>query len=214
MIGVVYCVAYLRLMVPCELPLPLAPEPQPFHYGKATNRSDLANARVLRPYWPEALPTPKDRPEVVLPPQPKRKQTKPQEQTMVASYAPSRGLAKVVQTKVPKGLFVRSDGNEQTDCLPNNKRLWAAMKKVRNNFGKPLIIESAYRSPEYNAALRKKSNGVAKNSQHMKCAAIDFRIDGVSIGRLARYVRSLPEIGGVGVYKGWVHMDTGNYRNW
>ena len=144
----------------------------------------------------------------------KRKKTEDvDDNTLVASFAPSKavGLMKLVPKSIEKdnkNLFVKSDGNEQTHCLHKDSKLWSAMNKVRKRFGKPLIIESAYRSPAYNAALRKRSRGVAKHSQHMNCKAIDFRVDGVGMRELHKYVRSLPEIGGIGLYRNWVHMDS------
>lgn len=133
----------------------------------------------------------------------------------VAAYMPGTGLLDIFKgLDSSNKLFIKAEGNEVTDCLHHNKRLWIAMQKIRKKFGKPLIIESGYRSPSYNAALRRKSKRVAKHSQHMKCAAIDFRINGISMRRLQRYVRSLPEIGGVGIYSRWVHIDTGSKRDW
>lgn len=201
----VYCVMALRLSVPCQLPEPVAHEPQAFHYGKATDRSWPSQIRTLRPYPPSQYPIIGKRPEKPV----------SSRGEVLAAYAEPKGLARAVTRNWKgKSLFVKSDGNEQTECLHKNKRLWSAMQKIRSHFGRHLIIESAYRSPEYNAALRKRSKGVARNSYHMRCAAIDFRVPGVSIPKLARYVRSLPEVGGIGTYRSWVHIDTGRRRYW
>lgn len=157
--------------------------------------------------------------EVITAARGKKRIKKIEDNVILASFAPSKatGLLKLVPKSIEKDngtLFVKADGNEQTHCLHKDAKLWSAMQKVRKKFGKPLIIESAYRSPAYNAALRKRSKGVAKHSQHMNCKAIDFRVPGVSMRTLQTYVRSLSEIGGVGLYANWVHMDTGSVRNW
>jgi hypothetical protein len=206
-------VCQIVFAVVCSLARPDLPEPQLMGYGPATNRAQIPQAflpplPVVGPLVAMKPQRPRQRPE-------KRGQERPEEGLAVlASYAPTRSA---VPSRVWRGqgdLFVLSDGNEQTGCLHKNKRLYTAMKKIRAHFGKPLVIESAYRSPAYNAALRKRSKGVAKSSLHMKCAAIDFRISGVPIRTIARYAATLPEVGGIGVYRSWVHVDTGSRRYW
>jgi uncharacterized protein YcbK (DUF882 family) len=50
----------------------------------------------------------------------------------------------------------------------------------------------------------------------MSCEAADIAIQGVSKWTLARYVRSLPGRGGVGIYcrSRFVHVDIGDKRDW
>ena len=49
----------------------------------------------------------------------------------------------------------------------------------------------------------------------MSCRALDVYVTSVSKDALRSYVRTLPEIGGVGIYaSGAIHMDTGPVRNW
>ena len=78
-------------------------------------------------------------------------------------------------------------------------------------------VVSAYRSPQTNAALRARSRGVAKNSQHVRGKAIDFYIPGVPIADL-RAVAMQMQGGGVGYYPSsgspFVHVDTGSVRAW
>lgn len=79
----------------------------------------------------------------------------------------------------------------------------------------PIQILSGYRSPQTNANLAKRSNGVAKNSLHMKGKAIDFRMS----GHKAKTLRQLAintRRGGVGYYpaKDFIHIDTGPIRSW
>lgn len=76
-------------------------------------------------------------------------------------------------------------------------------------------VISAYRSPETNNLLRNKSNGVAKNSQHIPGKAIDVRLRGMETSVLRDTALELKR-GGVGYYakSDFVHVDTGRVRRW
>ncbi len=76
-------------------------------------------------------------------------------------------------------------------------------------------VLSGYRTPETNAALRKRSNGVAKYSLHMEARAMDINIPGVPAKAIQQNAIAM-KAGGVGYYAnaGFVHIDTGNVRNW
>jgi uncharacterized protein YcbK (DUF882 family) len=78
-------------------------------------------------------------------------------------------------------------------------------------------IVSGYRSPETNSMLRKRSRGVAKNSQHTRGRAMDFYLPDVPLAKL-RAIGLRMEVGGVGFYptsgSPFVHMDTGSVRHW
>ncbi len=93
--------------------------------------------------------------------------------------------------------------------------LWLVYQEV--DATQPINIVSSYRSPETNAALRRKSSGVAENSQHMNGKAMDFYIPGVSL-KLLREVAMKHQVGGVGYYptsgSPFVHLDTGSVRAW
>jgi len=76
-------------------------------------------------------------------------------------------------------------------------------------------ILSGYRTPETNAALRKRSNGVAKYSLHMEARAMDINIPGIHAKDIHTNAIAM-KAGGVGYYakSGFVHIDTGKVRNW
>ena len=82
-----------------------------------------------------------------------------------------------------------------------------ALEVIRAEFGKPIRIISAYRPLPYNRAL-----GSEDTSQHVQGRAADFQIDGVDPGVIYRRVLELHqlgriEIGGIGVYDDFNHID-------
>ena len=79
----------------------------------------------------------------------------------------------------------------------------------------PFHVISAYRSPQTNARLRKRSRGVARNSQHLRGRAIDVRLEDVATATLRDAAIALGR-GGVGYYANsrFVHVDTGPVRTW
>lgn len=79
----------------------------------------------------------------------------------------------------------------------------------------PFHIVSGYRSPQTNAALRKKSRGVAKNSFHQFGKAVDIRLPRYNLKMLRNTAKQL-QGGGVGYYPhlNFVHIDVGNVRYW
>jgi len=76
-------------------------------------------------------------------------------------------------------------------------------------------IISGYRSPSTNSYLHEASNGVAKNSYHMRGMAIDVRMEGTSLPHLHKTALALNR-GGVGYYPDsqFVHLDVGPIRRW
>ena len=78
-------------------------------------------------------------------------------------------------------------------------------------------IVSAYRTPETNAMLRRRSKNVAFNSQHTKGKAIDFHLPDVELNKV-RAIALRKQYGGVGYYPNarspFTHLDTGEIRHW
>ncbi len=79
----------------------------------------------------------------------------------------------------------------------------------------PIRVNSAYRSPETNAMLRRRSRGVAEYSLHTRGMAMDIHVPDVSTTSL-RETAVRMQRGGVGFYpsSGFVHLDVGNIRAW
>lgn len=75
---------------------------------------------------------------------------------------------------------------------------------LRNQVGKPVIINSGYRTPRRNELV-----GGAKYSYHMRGMAADIRIDGMGAKEIANKLNAIvPNECGIIVYKTWVHIDT------
>ena len=117
-----------------------------------------------------------------------------------------------------KSYIVDTDGNEKITkhfkvkafaCKDGSpvvfidEYLITILEILRNKLGKPVIITSGYRTPEWN----KKCNG-AKYSYHMRGMAADIRVDGMSAKEIANKLNAIvPDECGIIVYNGWVHFD-------
>jgi uncharacterized protein YcbK (DUF882 family) len=90
-----------------------------------------------------------------------------------------------------------------------------ALAMARRFHATEVIVVSAFRSARFNEMLRKKGHQVAKQSQHPQGHALDFRIPGVPVRRLAAAIAE-EHVGGIGTYRrsGFVHVDTGPKRDW
>ena len=76
------------------------------------------------------------------------------------------------------------DNTPDNAALENLKTLCEkVLQPVRDHFGKSVTVNSAYRSPESNAAV----NG-SKSSDHCKGQAADIEIDGLPNPELAKWI--------------------------
>lgn len=92
------------------------------------------------------------------------------------------------------------------NCLPGDLR--EVVADVAAKFGS-VSVESTHRSRGRNWRA-----GGARQSLHLSCRAIDFRVRTRVRGVMA-YLRSHPEVGGLKVYRnGIIHIDNGTRRSW
>jgi uncharacterized protein YcbK (DUF882 family) len=92
------------------------------------------------------------------------------------------------------------------DFEKNLENLLIAVNKVREAYGKPLIVSSGYRPAAFNSKA-----GGAKLSAHLTCEAVDFRdVDGSFAKWCLQNIKILVQNG---LYmeepahtKGWVHL--------
>ena len=76
------------------------------------------------------------------------------------------------------------------------------LEKIRNHFNAPVIINSGYRTPNWNAKV-----GGSPNSYHCKGMAADIVAKGHSSQEVAKYADSIMEQGGVIRYTNFTHID-------
>ena len=97
--------------------------------------------------------------------------------------------------------FACKDGSDQV-LIDDN--LAEALRRIRIYFGASVYINSAYRTPSHNQQV-----GGSTKSQHLLGKAADIRIPGIEPLRIAQYGEFLG-MGGVGLYKDFVHIDSRN----
>ena len=89
-----------------------------------------------------------------------------------------------------------------TGKLLVNEQALDCLQELRERLGKPMIINSAYRSPAHNRAI-----GGAKKSKHMEGIAFDVSTHNLDRSEL---VAAAQDIGfrGIGFYRSFIHIDT------
>lgn len=94
------------------------------------------------------------------------------------------------------------------------------LEPVRAHFGRPVRVNSGYRSPALNAAIP----GSSLTSEHVKCMAADFEVPGVDNVTIARWIAGGGLPGGFGQLileaytagqpsSGWVHCSLRSAAN-
>lgn len=96
--------------------------------------------------------------------------------------------------------FACKDGS---DIILINTELVDILQIIRDFFGSPVIINSAYRTPAHN----KKVGGV-DDSVHLYGSAADITVRGVKSNDVYDFVNKLfPDKYGLGLYPTFVHID-------
>lgn len=94
--------------------------------------------------------------------------------------------------------------HDRSDTVFISDALVAVLEKIRAHFGKPVHINSGYRTDAYNS----RTKDAAKFSQHKYGLAADIHIDGVTPKQIAAYAETLlPNTGGIGIYASFCHVD-------
>lgn len=88
-----------------------------------------------------------------------------------------------------------------------DEALVAQLQKIRDHFGKPVIINSGYRCEVHNARV-----GGTAGSRHLMGMAADIAVQGVAPAEVAKYAESIGILG-IGLYETagdgyFVHVDT------
>ena len=90
--------------------------------------------------------------------------------------------------------------------INNLQRLAEFLETVRALLGKPILVDSGFRSPEVNHAV-----GSTSNSQHMKGCAADIRVPGMTPAEVVKaiYDADLPYDQLI-LELGWTHISIPN----
>ncbi len=99
------------------------------------------------------------------------------------------------------------DNTPTNEALMNLKRLAAFLEQVRATLGKPIKINSAYRSPAVNKAV-----GGSATSQHCFGCAADIRVNGMTPDQVVRAIiaAKLPYDQVIREFDRWTHISIPN----
>lgn len=118
----------------------------------------------------------------------------------VKVYSKSKDGTKYVSKNFKVKEFACSDGS---DPIFISMELVEVLQKIRDHFGKPVVLNSAYRTAKHNKAV-----GGASYSQHLYGTAADIVVTGVKPADVAAYAETLlPKTGGIGIYSTFTHVD-------
>ena len=107
-----------------------------------------------------------------------------------------------------KDEFDCNDGSEMPiNVYHNMVKVANQLQSLRDYIGKPIQVNSAWRSEEYNASI-----GGVKNSQHIMGRAADIVIKGMTPIEVSKIIEELISKGdmlqgGLGIYSSFVHYD-------
>lgn len=109
--------------------------------------------------------------------------------------------------KISEHFKLKEFQSPDTGEVKVDSKLIEKLEKLRQRIGKPLIINSGYRTPEHNAKV-----GGAKNSLHLQGKAADIRkVEGLTIDEMANLAEMIG-FDGIGKYSWGIHVDTRGYR--
>lgn len=96
------------------------------------------------------------------------------------------------------------------DTVIIDPRLVNLLENIRRLTGKPVHINSGYRSKAYNRTIKNAS----PKSQHCEGKAADIWIEGVIPEKVAQYAECcLGASGGIGIYHTFTHVDVRNGKS-
>lgn len=118
----------------------------------------------------------------------------------VKAYSKAKDGGKALSKNFAVKEFACADGSDAVFVSPE---LVTVLQKIREHFGKPVSINSAFRTAAHNEKV-----GGAPQSQHLYGMAADVHIAGVTPKAIAAYAETLLlGSGGIGVYDGFCHVD-------
>ena len=103
--------------------------------------------------------------------------------------------------KISKNFYLDEFDSPDTKEVKIHPDLVEKLQKLRDHFKKPVIINSGYRTKEWN----KRVGGIA-SSKHMEGLAADIRVPGVSSSEVAKVAEKIG-FKGIGLYRNFCHVD-------
>lgn len=120
--------------------------------------------------------------------------------SMIKEYSKAKDGKKYLSENFQVKEFACKDGS---DKILISDELVEVLQKIRQHFGRPVTINSAYRTTAYN-----KKVGGESDSQHLYGTAADIKVSGVAPKLVADYAETLlPNTGGIGRYSSFTHVD-------
>ncbi len=125
---------------------------------------------------------------------------------MVKQYSLAKDGNKKLSANFTVREFACKDGS---DLILIDDALVDVLQKIRDHFGVPVTITSAYRTAAHNVKV-----GGSPSSQHLQGTAVDITLPGISPLAVAQYAEYLmPGSGGIGVYGTFTHVDVRQNRS-
>ena len=123
---------------------------------------------------------------------------------MVITYSKKIDGSKSVAKNFRVKEFACRDGSDKILLCTETVEI---LQAVRDYFGKPVVINSAYRTPTYNKKI-----GGATRSQHIAGTACDIKVSGVPPAAVASFLEKFYPKHGIGLYPTFVHIDSRGYK--
>lgn len=114
-------------------------------------------------------------------------------------------LAKYGELNVSENFKVKEFAcNDKSDVIFIDSDLASLLENIRKKAGKPVTINSGYRTVYYNTKI-----GGATYSQHTYGKAADITIKGLTPKEVASIAETFSP-GGIGIYSSFTHVDVRN----
>ena len=110
---------------------------------------------------------------------------------------------------VPTSEWINVQSHVNPRVLPE---VWTKLENFAISLGRPIVMNSGYRSPAYNATL----SGAASKSVHMKRMAADIQWGTSNVQARIDMVQKAIDAGftGIGCYNSFIHVDISTKRSW
>ena len=111
-------------------------------------------------------------------------------------------------TPRPTSEWINVQSHVNPRVLP---QVWASAEALAQSLGRVITLNSAYRTPAYNASV-----GGARNSMHVQRKAIDIQWGTSSVQGRVDMIQKAIDAGftGIGCYNSFMHVDIGGKRQW